>query len=148
MKIIKKIMRFTLQHNFLWQCSNQFQLLHTFRKKTQFKFALARLSAQKIERSPMHWTCKIQGAQHIICIKKLRFSSHPRANVRHQEPLGSTRTQPWLQKKKTLHTSFGPEIEPCPSTRVTCKENRKLLISKMQVHFEGKNNWRRTSCQL
>lgn len=102
MKIIKKIMRFTLQHNFLWQCSNQFQLLHTFRKKTQFKFALARLSAQKIERSPMHWTCKIQGAQHIICIKKLRFSSHPRANVRHQEPLGSTRTKPWLQKKKNF----------------------------------------------
>ena len=102
-----------------------------FEKKTQFKFALTRFSAlSKIERSLVQWTWKIQGAQHMICMEKLRFSCHPRAIVRHQGPLGSARIQPWLQKKKTLRTSFGPEIEPCPSTRVTCKENRKWFINK------------------
>ena len=35
-------------------------------------------------------------------MEKLRFSSHPRAKVRHQEPQGSARIQPWLQKKKNF----------------------------------------------
>ena len=75
-----------------------------FEKKTQFKFALTRFSAlSKIERSLVQWTWKIQGAQHMICMEKLRFSSHPRAIVRHHGPLGSTRIQPWLQKKNFTH---------------------------------------------
>ena len=34
------------------------------------------------------------GAQHMICMKKLRFPSHPRAKVRRQRPPGSARAQP------------------------------------------------------
>ena len=33
---------------------------------------------KKIEGSPVLWTCEIQCAQHMISMKKLRFSSHPR----------------------------------------------------------------------
>ena len=51
---------------------------------------------QKIEGNPVLWTCKIQCAQHMISMKKLRFSSHPRTKVRHHGPLGSARAQPWL----------------------------------------------------
>ena len=39
---------------------------------------------RKIEGSPVLWSCEIQGAQHRICMKKLRFSSCPWAKVRHQ----------------------------------------------------------------
>ena len=42
----------------------------------------------------MLWTCEIQGAQYMICMKKPRFSSRPRAKVRRQRPLGSARVQP------------------------------------------------------
>ena len=50
---------------------------------------------RKIEGSPVLWNCKIQGAQHMICMKNLRFSSRPRAKVRRQGPRGSARAQPW-----------------------------------------------------
>ena len=33
----------------------------------------------------------------MFCMKKLRFSSHPRTKVRHQGPLGSARAQPWIK---------------------------------------------------
>ena len=46
---------------------------------------------RKIEGSPVLWTCKIQGALHMICMKNLRFSSRPGAKVRRQGPPGSTR---------------------------------------------------------
>ena len=46
-------------------------------------------------REPRLWTCKISGAQHMICMKKVRFSSRPGAKVRHQGLLGSARAQPW-----------------------------------------------------
>ena len=49
---------------------------------------------RKIEGSPVLWTCKIQGAQHMICMKNLRFSSRPRAKVRCQGPPGFARAQP------------------------------------------------------
>ena len=39
---------------------------------------------RKIEGSPVLWACKIQGAQHMICMKKLWFSSRPRTKVRCQ----------------------------------------------------------------
>ena len=53
---------------------------------------------RKIEGSPVHWTCKIQGAQHMICMKNLRFSSHPGAKVWRQGPPGSARAQPCMSK--------------------------------------------------
>ena len=55
---------------------------------------------RKIEGSPVLWNCKIQGAQHMICMKNLRFPSRPRAKVRRQGPPGSARAQPW-------HKSWG-----------------------------------------
>ena len=50
---------------------------------------------RKFEGSPVLWNCKIQGAQHMICMKNQRFSSRPREEVRRQGPLGSARAQPW-----------------------------------------------------
>ena len=41
---------------------------------------------RKIEGSPELSNCKIYGAQHMICMKKVRFSSRPRAKVRRQGP--------------------------------------------------------------
>ena len=52
---------------------------------------------RKIEGSPVLWACKIQGAQHMICMKKLWFSSHPRTKVRFQGP-------PWALLE---HTPMG-----------------------------------------
>ena len=51
---------------------------------------------RKIEGRQVPWTCKIWGAQHIICMQNVRFSSHGREKVRPpgQGPLGSARTQP------------------------------------------------------
>ena len=40
------------------------------------------------------WPCEIQGAQHMICMKKWRFSSHLRAKVRRQGPLNAAIVQP------------------------------------------------------
>ena len=56
---------------------------------------------RKIEGCPVLWTCKIYGAQHMICMKNLRFSIHPRAKVGRQGPPGSARAQPW-----TLQAEF------------------------------------------
>ena len=55
---------------------------------------LTRISVQgcaprKIEGSPVLRTCKIKGAQHMICTKNLRFSSCPGAKVGRQGPPGS-----------------------------------------------------------
>ena len=68
--------------------------------KTIFSYTLVvmtheRLCSVKIESSPVLWTCEIQGAQYMISIKKLRFSSHSRTKVRRQGPPGSARAQPW-----------------------------------------------------
>ena len=68
--------------------------------KTIFSYTLVvmtheRLCSVKIESSPVLWTCEIQGAQYMISMKKLRFSSHSRTKVRHQGPPGSARAQPW-----------------------------------------------------
>ena len=48
---------------------------------------------RKIKGSPVHLICETLGAQHVICLKKLRFSSHPRAKVGCQGSLGSARAQ-------------------------------------------------------
>ena len=39
-------------------------------------------------------TCELQGAQHMISIKNLRFSSHTGAKVRSKGLQGTTREQP------------------------------------------------------
>ena len=52
-------------------------------------------SLRKIQGSPVIWTCEIQGTQHMICMKKLTFSSRSKANVGHQAPPGSPRAPPW-----------------------------------------------------
>ena len=49
---------------------------------------------RKIEGSPVLWTCEIQCAQHMISMKKQRFSSRPRTTLRRHGPQGSTRAQP------------------------------------------------------
>ena len=58
---------------------------------------------RKIEGSPVLWNCKIQGAQHMICMKTLRFSSRPRAKVRRQGPPGSARAQPWYISQTVIN---------------------------------------------
>ena len=60
----------------------------------QLMFSLQGCTLRKIEGSPELWNCKIQGAQHMICVKNLRFSSCPRAKVRRQGPPDSARAQP------------------------------------------------------
>ena len=45
--------------------------------------------------SPVLWNYEIQCVQHMLLMKKLRCPSCPRAKVRHQEPPGAVRTQPW-----------------------------------------------------
>ena len=54
-------------------------------------------ATKKIEASPVMWSCKTQGARHIISMKNMRFSSHPRAKVRQQRPPGSARGLPWWE---------------------------------------------------
>ena len=49
---------------------------------------------RKIGGSPVLWTCEIQGTQHLICTKIVRFSISPRAKVRHHRSPGSARVQP------------------------------------------------------
>ena len=58
-------------------------------------FQMQGCALTKIEGSPVLWTCEIQGAQHMISMKKLKFSSRPRTKVRRQGPPGSARVQPW-----------------------------------------------------
>ena len=52
---------------------------------------------KKIEASPVLWACKTQSTQHIISMKNMRFSSHPRSKVRQKEPPGSARGLPWWE---------------------------------------------------
>ena len=51
-------------------------------------------AVRKTEGSPVLKTCKIQGTQHVISMKKVRFFSSPRAKVRRYRPLGAARVQP------------------------------------------------------
>ena len=47
-----------------------------------------------IKGCPVLWTCKIQGAQHLISMKKLRFLSCPKPKVRCQGPVSTARGYP------------------------------------------------------
>ena len=51
-------------------------------------------AVRKTEGSPVLKTCKIQGTQHVISMKKVRFFSSLRAKVRRYRPLGAARVQP------------------------------------------------------
>ena len=68
---------------------------------------------RKIEGRPVLWTCKIQGAQHMICMKNLRFSSRPGTKVGCQRPPGSARARPCWQ----LLTWWVPMAKPTPALR-------------------------------
>ena len=68
---------------------------------------------RKTEGSSVLWACEFRDAQHMICMKKVRFSSCPRAKVRRQGPLGSARTQPCIVsgqrgQNHTLCSNFFP----------------------------------------
>ena len=52
---------------------------------------------RKIEGSPVLWTCKIQCAQHMISMKKLRLSSCPRTKVRRHGLCKNTALQFYLK---------------------------------------------------
>ena len=53
--------------------------------------------------SPVLLCCEIQCAQHKISMKKLRFSSHPRAKVKRQGTLGTVRALPWYNIYYRFH---------------------------------------------
>ena len=64
---------------------------------------------RKIEGSPELWNCEIQAAQHMIWMKKVRFSSRPRAKVKCQGPLGSARAQPWSRICPVVYECMQPD---------------------------------------
>ena len=92
---------------------------------------------RKIEGSPVLWNCKIWGAQHMICMKNLRFSRRPRSKVRRQGPPGSARAQPWalhvMMEIYQLHVLVGfVDLfvrTPLPSL--------KLKLKFKKVHIKG-----------
>ena len=69
------------------------------RKSTQVQQGCA---LRKIEGSPVLCTCEIQCAQHMISMKKLRFSSPPRTKVRCHGPPGSVRPQPCTSQTRKI----------------------------------------------
>ena len=58
-------------------------------KSVPFLEGIQGCALRKIEGS------QIQGAQHMISMKKRRFTSRLRTKVRRKGPLGSARAQPW-----------------------------------------------------
>ena len=80
---------------------------------------------RNIERRPVIRTCKIPAAQHMIRVKNLRFSSHPRAKVRCQGPLGSARAQPW--KGYPFSYTFYWQMLPLSHTKFRTLHSFKLL---------------------
>ena len=73
---------------------------------------------RKIEGCPVLWTCKIYGAQHMICMKRLRFSSRPGAKVGRQRTTGFARAQPRKYFAILLRTAWkfgGGSGIICPS---------------------------------
>ena len=69
-------------------------ILHAINTHVNAEIPMQDCSERKIEGSPVLWTCEIQGAQHMICMKKTYFSGQQRAKVGHHRPLGSARAQP------------------------------------------------------
>ena len=72
-------------------------MLNTKKKRPLQGFAL-----RKIEGSPLMSTYEIHGAQHMISLSKLRFSSRLRAKVGRQGPSGTVRGQPCSASKKIM----------------------------------------------
>ena len=84
----------------------------------------------KIEGSPVLWTCKIQGAQHMICTKNLRFSSCPGAKVGRQGPPGSAGAQlgsQQMNKKRRIR-----ETKP---TKRCCHPNSQYDLTRPLWRF-------------
>ena len=77
---------------------------------------------RKIEGTPVLWTCKIQGAQHVIFMKNLRFSSRPRAKVRRQGPPGFARAQPC--SGKTNWDLSLPQLSVISELPVSCDHKK------------------------
>ena len=63
----------------------------------------------------------------MICMKKLQFSSHPRAKVRRKGPLGSARKQPC----KSINELFIQKRIP-PTKKISYK-----IINKMFIHIRA-----------
>ena len=63
-------------------------ILHAIYALVNVAIPMQGYALKKIEGSPVLWTCKIQGTQHMICMKKAR------AKVGCHRPLGSARAQP------------------------------------------------------
>ena len=74
------------------------------------KYQIQGCALSKIEGSPVLWTCEIQCAQHMISMKKLRFSSRPRTKVRRHGPPGSARAQPWNHCWKRSNLAYRKEV--------------------------------------
>ena len=83
---------------------------------------------RNIERRPVIWTCKIPAAQHMICMKNLRFSSHPRAKVRCQGPPGSARAQP-LKRYPVSYTFYWPMLPLNSQTKFRTLHSFKLYYN-------------------
>ena len=71
------------------------------------------------------------------CMKKLRFSSRPRAKVRHQGPPGSARAQPCFNDGEIVgHPSNTSEIE------------KRILSLNFVENYRKRNKKLRTSKQM
>lgn len=66
----------TKQNFSLSPCYTQ-SLVLDFKSKSAIIHINQGCAPEKFEGSPVCWTCKTLGAQHMICTKNLRFSSHP-----------------------------------------------------------------------
>ena len=59
-------------------------ILHAINTHVNAEIPMQDFSERKIEGSPVLWTCEIQGAQHMICMKKTYFL------VNREQKLGTT----------------------------------------------------------
>ena len=91
-------------------------------------------AVRDIERRPVIWTCKIWATQHMIHMKNLRFSSHPRAKVRQQGPPGSSRAQPW--KMYPILYTFYWQMLPLSCTNFITLHPFKLLYNSLPSKYK------------
>ena len=99
---------------------------------------------RKIEGSPVLWSCEIQYAQHVISMKKQRFSSRPKTKVIRHGPPGSARAQPWPHKPCCKIIMFKWKmlllLLLCPQTTLTQKKNKRLWTVYWLGYFMCKIN--------
>ena len=92
---------------------------------------------RNIERRPVIWTCKIPAAQHIILMKNVGFSSHPRAKVRHQGPPGSARAQSW-KRYPFSYTFYWQNMLPISHTMFRTLHSFKLLYNSFLIDHNAR----------